>query len=55
MNKQEVANHYGSHLYQTYLLDAYYWTKLIALQWEPLNVSTFGSQGNDYPKWPIIN
>lgn len=55
MNKREVGYRYGSHLYGAYLLDAYQWTKLIALQWVPLNVGTFGSEGNDYSKWPIIN
>lgn len=55
MNKEEVAYHYGPHLSWAYLLDEYYWKKVTALQWVPLNVSTFGSQGNDYPKWPIIN
>lgn len=39
INKQEVAYHYGSHLYCAYLLDEYYWKKLIALQWVPLNIS----------------
>lgn len=28
MSKQEVACHYGSHLYCAYLLDEYYWKKI---------------------------
>lgn len=55
MNKQEVAYHYGSQLYGAYLQAAYYWTKLIALQWVPPSVSTFDSEGNDYLKWPVVN
>lgn len=30
MSKQEVAYHDGSHLYCAYLLDEYYWKKLVA-------------------------